>query len=263
VGYRGPCNSNLYSNRTSFPPLKINKVNRATRLCRAILFALLFCQLISLAAAQVDHAVPNSGNYTISVQQLQISPRVRGRISKAEKDFQRADLAGAQTELHNALVENPKCAPALTMRALIKLAAKQPEEAIEDSMQATLIDAHDSHAFLALATALNAHRDYVEAEKAARQALNLKPDLWQAHLEIAKSLYSTGKLVPALHELEGLQIDFADVHLVRGDVLMLLERHQEAVYEFTKFLGEAPHDPRSGQVQQIVNDAVLLSLKPL
>jgi tetratricopeptide (TPR) repeat protein len=188
------------------------------------------------------------------VQQLKVSSRVREHLSKAQRHFQRADLAGAFAELQQALSEDPQCAQALTMRALLKLAAKDPSGAIADSKQATLIDSNDAEAFLALATAYNSQQNFEEAEPAARQALSLQPDLWQAHLEVAKSLYGERKLLAALHEIDSLQTDFADVHLVRGSVLMLLGRKQEAAHELGEFLDEAPHDPRSEQIRQIVTD---------
>jgi tetratricopeptide (TPR) repeat protein len=263
VGSRGSRKYCPKFSRNRFSSYQTDKVNRSTRLCIVLAIALLSSHLTSTAVAQVRNEVRlDSGNYTISVHELKMSSRVRDRLSRADKDFQRADLAGALAEVRGALAEDPKCARALTMLALVKLAANDPEEAVADSRQATVIDGNDPQAFLALATAFNALHDFEQAQRAAESALRLLPNLWQAHLEIAKSLYGGGKLLPALHELENLHIDFADVHLVRGDVLMLLNRHQDAIDEFTKFLNEAPHDPRSRQVRQIVTTADLSPLHP-
>jgi tetratricopeptide (TPR) repeat protein len=240
------------------PANQINKVNRSTWVCAAaIIFIFCFCFVSSKPTQAQDQAQQNLRSYTVSVQQLKVSPQVRERLFKAEKRFRKADLSGAFAELQHALSEDPQCAQALTMRALLKLAAKDPAGAIADARQATLLDGNDAGAFLALATAFNSHKDYEQAEQAARQALSLEPDSWQAHLEVAKSLYGERKPLAALGELDNLQIDFADVHLVRGDVLMLLGHKQEAAHEFAEFLNEAPLDPRGEQVKQIVKNVSL------
>ena len=69
---------------------------------------------------------------------------------------------------------------------------------------------------------------------------------------MAKSLYRQGELIPALRELELVHMDFPDVHLVRGSVLMGLDRGPEAAEEFDIFLQEAPLDPRNGRIRGLV-----------
>jgi tetratricopeptide (TPR) repeat protein len=232
---------------------QIKKVNRTTRVCSLALGAFLvsLC-LASRAAAQAEDQTQHLRTYTVSLEQLKVSSRIREHLLRAQKHFRKADLGGALREVQSALSEDPGCPAALTMRAFIKLAAKDSAGAIADSAQATLIDGNDAEAFLALATAYNFHLDFAAGEQAARQALRLEPGLWQAQLEVGKSLYGQGKLLPALGELRTLQTDFADVHLVRGSVLMALGRTPEATAEFERFLGEAPADPRCARIKQIV-----------
>jgi predicted RNA polymerase sigma factor len=52
--------------------------------------------------------------------------------------------------------------------------------------------------------------------------------------------------------LDELNKDFPDVHLIRANILMRLDRTEEAVQEFGFFLKEALDDPRSEQVRRIV-----------
>jgi len=46
----------------------------------------------------------------------------------------------------------------------------------------------------------------------------------------------------ALREMDDLNQDFPDVHLVRANVLARLNRAQEAAGEFKRFLQQAPED---------------------
>ncbi len=162
------------------------------------------------------------------------------------------NLSGAMKEIDAALLVHPNCAQALSMRAFIELAVRNFSGTIEDARRSILLDPDEAEAYLALGTAYNSLQAFAKAEEAARQALNLRPDFWQAQIEMAKSLYGQEHFVLALRELEAVSRDFPDVHLVRGDVLMRLDRRAEAVEEFDVFLKEAPDDPRREQIQRII-----------
>jgi tetratricopeptide (TPR) repeat protein len=125
---------------------------------------------------------------------------------------------------------------------------------VADATRAAALDPNDGLSSLTLATSYNSQGNFEQAEASAQQALKTQPDLWQAHLEIAKALYGQQQFMPALNELERLKINFPDVHLVRGNVLMRLGRSQEGAAEFTAFLAEAPHDPRDVQIRKILAD---------
>lgn len=137
------------------------------------------------------------------------------------------------------------------MRAFIKLAEKDPQSAVADAQRAALLDPGDAESFIALTMAYNSLKDFQKAEEAVQHALSLRPDSWQARLELAKSFYGQGEFVLALCELDLANIDFPDAHLVRGNVLMRLGRKPEAVEEFSAFMLEAPSDPRGEQILRI------------
>jgi protein O-mannosyl-transferase len=155
-------------------------------------------------------------------------------------------------EIESALRVYPDYAQALTMRAFIRLAQGYPGEAAEDARRALSLDPNDAASLLALATSFNSLGSFDEAEQAAEQSLALRADSWQARLELAKSFYGHGNYVVALRELDVARIDFADAHLVRGNVLLNLGRSKEAADEFRIFLREAGSDPRWKQVESIV-----------
>jgi tetratricopeptide (TPR) repeat protein len=172
-------------------------------------------------------------------------------LGAAHKEFTRGNLEKADREIERALQADPSCGPAFSIRAFIKLAEKDSTGALADAARATSIDAYDGDAFVALAMAYNSLKDFENALKAARQAVALQPNSWQARLESAKSLYGQRQFSSALDELNHVAEDFPDVHLVRGNVLMSLGRRQESVAEFTVFLQQEPFDPRSEQIRRI------------
>jgi tetratricopeptide (TPR) repeat protein len=248
------------SNQSFTNPRYINKVNQGNKvlvLCRTSSF-LLITALFSLAcfsAAQITtskNLVSPPADYTTSVVQLHVSSKTWSHLRSAHKEFREGNVRKAEEEVDRALQVDPACAPALSMKAFIDLAEKKPTNAVEDAAHAASIDSHDADAFVALAMAYNSLKDFQNASEAAQRALDIRPDSWQARLEMAKSRYGQGQFAVALHELEVVDKDFPDVHLVRGNVLMSLGRGQEAVEEFDLFLKQEPLDPRGEQIRHMV-----------
>lgn len=197
-------------------------------------------------------AAPSQPMYTVSAQELRVPAKARAHLKLAHQEFSKLNFAGAEREIDQALQVDSICAAAFSMRALLRLASRDPKGAIEDATLALALDSGEVDAYVALATAYNSLREFQSAETAAQQALSRRPDFWQARLEMAKALYGAGRFVPALRELDELSNDFPDVHLVRANILQRLDRSPEAAEQFSQFLREAPNDPRSEQIKRIV-----------
>ena len=206
---------------------------------------------LALPAAAASLA-PANGRYSVSAKQLGIPAKARERLAAAQESFRKLKIDEAEQEIGGALRAYPAFAQAFAMRAFIRLAQKDGNGAVEDAKRAASLDAEDAESFVALARCYNSLRDFQEAEDAAWHALSLRPDSWQGRLELAKASYGQDRFVVALREMDDLNQDFPDVHLVRANVLARLNREQEAAAEFERFLQQAPEDPRSEQVRRIV-----------
>jgi|HubBroStandDraft_1064217.scaffolds.fasta_scaffold02254_2 tetratricopeptide (TPR) repeat protein len=207
---------------------------------------------VTLPVPSERAAAASQQTYTVSAQQLRAPAKVRAHLKLAQQEFSKLNFAGADREIDRALQVDSICAAAFSMRALLRLALKDPNAAIEDATRALALDSGEAEANVALATAYNSLGEFQKAETFAQQALRRRPDFWQGRLEIAKALYGEGRFVLALRESDELHNDFPDVHLVRANILQRLDRSQEAAEEFGRFLREAPNDPRSEQVKRIV-----------
>jgi Tfp pilus assembly protein PilF len=217
---------------------------------------------IALPAASASAAATSLQMYTVSAQELRMPAKVRAHLKVAHEKFSKSNFAGAEREIDQALQADSICAAAFSMRALLRLSSRDFEGAIEDATRALALDPTDADAYLALATAYNSLAEFGKAETAAQQALGMRPAFWQGRLELAKSFYGEGRFILALRELDELNKDFPDVHLIRADVLQCLQRSPEAAEEFSQFLREAPNDPRSGQIRQIVNQVSGTAMLP-
>jgi len=210
---------------------------------------------IKLSSASGNAAGTPQPLYTVSAQELRVPAKARAHLKLAQAKFSKLNFAGAEKEINQALQVDSRCAPAFLIRALLRLAAKDLDGAAEDATRALALDPGETDAYLALATVYNAQGEFQKSEAAARQILGMRPDLWQGGLELAKAFYGQGRLVLALRELDELNKDFPDVHLVRANILVCLNRNDEAMKEFSQFLREAPRDPRREQVERIVDQA--------
>lgn len=223
----------------------------ATRLAVFSLFSITIFPL-GLATAQVSESRTLTDGYAISVGELRVPNKAWTHLQLAYKQFRIGNLRQAVREVDRALQIDPRCAPALSMKAFIELAAKNANAAVGDAARAASLDPYNPEAFVALAMAYNSVGDYRSSQTAAERAVNLRPDSWQGRLELAKSLYGQNKFDVALNELNSLDKDFPDVHLVRGNVLMRLGRSHEGAGEFLIFVSEAPGDARSGKIRDII-----------
>jgi tetratricopeptide (TPR) repeat protein len=199
-------------------------------------------------AASVSHQA-----YTVSAQELRVPAKVGAHLKLAHQKFSKLDFSGAETEVDRALQVDSMSAAAFSMRAFLRLAVRDLSGAVEAATHALSLDPAEAEAYLALATAYNAQSEFQKSEAAARQVLGMRPDFWQGRLELAKGFYGQGRFVLALGELDALNKDFPDVHLVRANTLVRLNRGDEAAKEFAQFLLQAPHDPRREQVERIVS----------
>jgi len=208
---------------------------------------------LSLALPGVAASLAPAGRrYVVSAKQLGVPAKARARLTAAQESFRKLKIDEAEREIDGALWIDPAFAQAFAMRAFVRLAHKDAAGAVEDARRAASLDAEDAESFVALAMSCNSLKGFQEAEDAAWHALSLRPDSWQGQLELAKALYGQGLFVVALREMDALEQDFPDVHLVRANVLSRLSRAQEAAVEFERFLQQVPGDPRSEQVRRIV-----------
>jgi tetratricopeptide (TPR) repeat protein len=239
---------------------EVNHLSRVSSLKREISLSILSLLLTSTPAVAQTSASSSSKldpppQYSVSAAELRVPGKAWRHLTAAHEQFIKMNLAGAAKEIDYALRADPQCAEAFSMRAFVKLALKDPSGALEDAKQAVAIDPHDAESYLALGTAYNSLKEFQKAAEAAGRALSISPNAWLGRLEMAKSLYGRNQFVLALQELDLANKDFPDVHLVRGNVLMRLERRPEAVEEFEIFLGQAPKDPRTEQIKLIVESA--------
>jgi Tfp pilus assembly protein PilF len=197
---------------------------------------------------------PAGKGATVSVANLGVSDKAKRALESAQKALSKNKLEEAASELQHALSISPQYPEALSLRAVVYLAKGDTQSALEDAQRSVDIDPSSSVAYTIMGAAYNAAGQFLQAVNSLQQALRIDPNFWQSHYEMAKSLYGQGKSTSALQEVEAagknVPKEFAEIHLVRGAILMQLHRTTEAAEELQQFLKQDPTNPEAAKVER-------------
>ncbi|HLH08782.1 MAG TPA: tetratricopeptide repeat protein [Terriglobales bacterium] len=205
---------------------------------------------ITMSGTKSQHA----GSPTVSVTNLKVPSKARRAFDAAKQYFYNNKFKQAASELERALAIAPQFADALSLRAVLHLANGNPKMAMQDANESVEIDPKNYFGYTVLGAAYNASGQFLLAANSLQEAVRIDPTFWQSHFEMAKSLYGQRKFASALAEVDaaaqGAPKGFAQIHLVRGAILMDLHRSGEAAGELQEFLKLDPKSPEVARVQQ-------------
>jgi Tfp pilus assembly protein PilF len=215
---------------------------------------------ISIAPLQpeieINFPVEASASSSVSVGELQVPEKARSRLRQAEQALAKNDINRAQQQLNEALQVAPRYAAALTLRGVIRLNAGETSAAINDFDYAIHSDPGYPYAYFAMGAALNELSRYSDARRAAEQGLRLEPRAWQGHFEVARALLGEGRAAPALEQLDEAKQTapptFAQLHLLRGTILLDVHRYRESAQELQEYLKLNPNAPGSERVKELL-----------
>lgn len=175
------------------------------------------------------------------------------------------------------------------VRGRAALAKKSSQDAIAHLQRAVFVYSDFFEAQLLLGAAFMDTRDWEKAEGALRRALELKPDnasallslgevywrekrypdaeqtlleglrlddkLWQGHFTLSRLYWGVGdvaKAGPPLGRALQLKPDFAEAHLLAGNILLRVAQRERALTEYQEYLRLAPKGEFVPQARELV-----------
>jgi tetratricopeptide (TPR) repeat protein len=189
---------------------------------------------------------------TVSASELRIPDKAKRELEIAEQLLQQGKLSKADQHLVEALQIAPRFARAMTMRAVVMLANRDLNSALQTVDAAISLDPTLAMTQFVRASVLNQMGYPREAELAAEQGLRLSPS-WQGHFELAKAMSTQRRFHEALAELNiagsAAPKDTSEIFLVRAAVLLQLQDFAGAQTNLNEFTKLSPGDARARDLQ--------------
>lgn len=169
--------------------------------------------------------------------------------------FQKHDVKSAIESFKKATKLDPWYEHSYLMLGLACMQAERWDEAQWAFEDASKVDPNDAQAWLGVGSALNEQKDYTGAQKALEHSLELKPDSAEAHYELARSLWSLGRLQPAgEHARRAIELNknYASPHLLMGNIYVDQSDADNALAEFREALRLEPEGSQADEIKEMI-----------
>lgn len=194
---------------------------------------------------------------TVSLAEMNIPPKARDQLQKGTEAFAKGDLKKAQEHFEKAVAIYPQYARAYTNLGVIAIKEADRAKAREMFSKAISVDERFLPAYVNLARMGFQDKNYQESEKLLQKVMSVNPSIPDAVALLASAEYVNKEYDKALadalraHRLPNHE-QFADVHLIAGQVYEMQKRPQDALLQYQLFLKESPNSPRAPMVQKQV-----------
>jgi tetratricopeptide (TPR) repeat protein len=183
--------------------------------------------------------------------------------AKAQEEFEKGratvvdekQVAKGISHLEKAISIHPKFYEALLLLGTAYMDLKQWDKAQSTLRQAIEVNDKAVQAYLALGEVYRQQKQYSEAEKVLQDGLKIDPRSWQARFELGRVYWDKGDIVKAGPEVgRALQLkpDFAEAHLLAGNILLRARQPENALVEFKEYLRLAPEGEFAKQAKEMV-----------
>lgn len=166
-----------------------------------------------------------------------MTPSVSDTVARAAAMLERGEVAAAEAILAPlAVPPGGEDSDALQLMGLIRIHQNKPEEGMSLLSRSLALDPAQPHVQLNLGRALAWQGRWIDAVRAFRSALLLRPQMLEAEFELADVLHKAGALQEAesaFRDILKRVPDFAAAKLGLGAVLLALDRPEEAEHLLT------------------------------
>ena len=185
--------------------------------------------------------------------------------AEARKEFEKADetLATGKKEkiaegilhLEKAIFLYPSFLEAQLRLGAAYMDLHEWDKAEQALRRALEINPKTANAYFALGEIYWQQKKYSEAEKSLRDGLAIEDRSWRGHFTLSRVFWSKGDLSKAGRQV-GLAIqlnpNFAEAHLLAGNILLRVNKREDALAEFQEYLRLAPKGEFAAQARTAV-----------
>lgn len=175
---------------------------------------------------------------------------VRGRTALGKKSYEES-----VAHLQKAVLLFPEFYEAHLLLGTAFMDTREWKKAEVAFQRAVELKAGSAAATLALGEAYWRQKRYDEAEKTLLDGLKLDDKSWHGHFTLARLYWDLGNIAkagPASGRTLQLKPDFAEGHLLAGNILLRINQQQRALAEYQEYLKLEPKGEFAQQARELV-----------
>jgi tetratricopeptide (TPR) repeat protein len=211
---------------------------------------------ISLRKTKVGKGAGVGAEKAVSARELSLPVKTKEALAKAREHlYQKRDYEGSLPFFRKVHELSPGFYEAYYDEGIAYTFLQRPadaEEAFRKSIAGS--EGHYAEPLFAMASLRTDQKQFPEAQKFARDGLNIQPDSWRGFYELARVLVAEGH--PADAEKYGLEArkrktDFPALYLILANIHMQLHNNEAVLDDVNAFLKLEPDGPSSAQARKI------------
>jgi tetratricopeptide (TPR) repeat protein len=208
--------------------------------------------VFELTSDKSDAANANTG---ASVIDARVPPEAREEFSKGRAEFTDKKTKDALLHLKKAISLYPEFFEAHFLISRVYMDALEWKEAEAALRRALEIKPESAAVLFSLGEVYRRQKRYAEAEKLLEDGLKLEETSWQGHFTLAHVYWDKAEILKAApHVGRTLQLkaDYADAHLLAGNIFVRMNLLDRALIEYEEYLRLAPKGEAAEQTRDLV-----------
>ncbi len=192
---------------------------------------------------------------SISATDLSIPENARQEFEKGQSAMKENKLDAGIAHLRKAIKLYDTYPMAYALLGTGYLEQKKWRDAETALKKSIGFDSNSADAYLALGAVFNQTKNYSQAETALLRGLELKPEAFAGHYELAKTYWELGRwreAAPHVRKAVSGMPDVASPHVLLGNVLLRENNPQGALTEYQEYLRLDPNGLMAPGVHQII-----------
>jgi tetratricopeptide (TPR) repeat protein len=191
----------------------------------------------------------------VSLTEMNAPSKARDEMQKGMEAVAKGDFGKAEQHFEKATAVYPQYARAYVGQGLVAIKTGDRAKAKDRFSKAIEVDDKFVPAYVDLARIEFQEKNYSETESLLKKVMALNPSMPDAVALLASTEYINKEYDSALADAQRVHSlpnheQFAEVHLLAGEILEMRNQPQRAIVEYELFLKESPKSPQAAMVQR-------------
>ncbi len=216
---------------------------------------LLFKTYLLFNLAKTDSAGASGLAASVDVIDARVPPSAREEFTRGREALTKKSEQDAVGHFQKAILIYPEFFEAQLLLATAFMDLREWPKAEAALLRALELKSDNPTALLALGEVYWREKRYDEAEKTLLEGLKLEDKNWHGHFTLGRLYWEKGEVIkagPAIGRTLQLKPDFAEAHLLAGNILLRLNQPQRAQAEYEEYLRLAPKGEYATEARALI-----------